>query len=416
MKHREALFMNRIRLQLSHLITNFTTIKIVKWTGLKISFIFSFLLTTPVHAELTSESQCQPTPKITELVGEVRDQKDVGWCFANSGADLLTASYRDLLPPNAQVSSSFVALNFYRFAERGNENKSLPFRYGGSTFLAIDQISKKSFQNKDSNKVPHICLQSVDKRMILQGVQNTSLEQKFKHFQKIYENFQAYKAENNLDRRTQILNVLENSKAELISKKSFLSDYNHSEIINALNAPTFDEAVVQVLEIVCRDSSSEKNSVALNRPIQFEHYYSTYLLDANKTPTVWDTVQSKPRSDFDYINYINKHLDTQKPVSISYNVENVLFDKKSASGAHASTVIDRKYENNECHYFVRNSWGKKCSENKFVQEYKNGKLSTERKNVSIYKYQCEEGRGGFWVPETHLKKLILEVIAERVSE
>lgn len=380
-----------------------------------LSFTVLVSLSSQGLALPTSESQCRPTPKITELVGEVRDQKDVGWCFANSGADLLTATYKDSLPVNTQVSSSFVALNFYRFADKGNANKNLPFRYGGSTFLAINEIAKNSFQNKDF-KNPYLCLQNVDQRMLLQGIQNTSLEQKFKHFQKIYEAFQNYKAENNSERRAEILSSLQSSKTELISKKSFLSEYDHKEVIKALYAPTFDEAVVQVLEIVCRNSEFQRNSISIDRAVQFDHYYSTYLLDAHKTSTIWDVVSHKSRPEFSYIQYINNILDHQKPVSISYNVENVLSDPTSVTGAHASTITDRKYYNNECHYFVRNSWGKKCSENKLVKEFKNGKFSTERKNLPIYKYECEESRGGFWVPESKLKDLVIEVISERVAE
>lgn len=169
LKHLEAYRMKKNRVQIWRLFSRYTmnSFDFVFFSSLSFAILVS--LSSQGLALPTSESQCRPTPKITELVGEVRDQKDVGWCFANSGADLLTATYKDSLPVNTQVSSSFVALNFYRFADKGNANKNLPFRYGGSTFLAINEIAKNSFQNKDF-KNPYLCLQNVDQRMLLQGL------------------------------------------------------------------------------------------------------------------------------------------------------------------------------------------------------------------------------------------------------
>lgn len=362
-----------------------------------------------------AESSCDPTPEISKLVGEVRNQKDVGWCFANSGADLLTAAYRSEIPEGEQVSGNYVALNYFQSEAKKNalENqKGIAFQYGGSTFRSISLISKPN----EMGQFHKLCFQKVDNNMQERGLQTQSLQDKFITFKNIFDLYKKFERATNDQEISDLRKKLHEQERLLINKNSFLKDYDHDEIKAALKEKDLDSAIMKVIDIVCKDSSDSatRNSVTINSSRQFEHYYKAQLNDANKTSTVWDVVNKKSVPHFDFINRINQSLNQKKPISISYNVENVLTDMTSVTGPHASTIIDRKMKNGQCHYFVRNSWGKQCKEKKMVKEIVDNKISYIRKEVPIYKYECEEARGGFWIPEDALKKEVIEVIGEKL--
>lgn len=318
----------------------------------------------------------------SENLGPVRNQMDVGWCFANTGADLLQNAYPEELA-NVQVSSSFVALQyFFNEVYLKTQKAESVFGSGGHVKTAI--------QNIVDNYRDQICLQTIDDKFIHSGLKR-SLSEKLDFFKDLYNDYQLFYKSTDETFKEKQKNALRSTKDMLIQAKSFLSDYNEKEIIDALRAPTLDLSVMAIIDIVC-----DKTAKAVKSKVQFKNYYI-----GGMNGEFWDSLNQVYMSEkFSVSEEINKSLARKKIVGITYNIENVL-SNKTQRGPHASAVVGRKYDPKEkkCYFKIRNSWGSDC------EQYD----EKENKYVDIYEPGLNCKKGNFWLSEDQVNDWVYDI-------
>lgn len=330
------------------------------------------LLTT-----LKATAQSCETRDLNPQLGEIRNQSNVGWCFANTGADLLTFAHSQQLNKysESQVSAIFTALNFYRSQIDGGTNHDEVFNQGGFTLDAINIVQSKGF----------ICPQSLDLLLMKTGY-NTPLKEKFIKFKLFYDVYQEYKKTGSSDKKTVFLNMINS----LNEKGTFLSAYDPGKIKFVLEAPTLEEATMRMVDVVCENKKipmKNKNLFArMTKLASGDFFYSQ------------DNSTVKANNMIFILDYI---LDQNRPLGVTYMVEKILTPPEVSSGAHASVISGRKLINGECHYQIRNSWGPDCTRLALVD-------NVLQKNYPIYKYTCENGT--VWIPRKELQALTEEIV------
>lgn len=363
---------------------------IPRMTTIKILLLLAFSF---IHAYANEQTSDCGEVNLSQELGEIRNQSNVGWCFANTAADLLTVSHKSelfyhfqsqaqnssLKSTDLQVSSIFSALHYFRSQVDGGTNHKEVFNSGGYILDAIQIIQQKGF----------ICPQSLDVLLIETGSKSL-LKEKFIKFEEIYSTYQDYIKTRSEKSKEQFFRMIQ----ELESKNTFLSAYNAEQIKSVLTQATLESAVMKLLDLVC-----ENKKIAITKKLSFEKMTSygdntnTYYSSKIKNRVGYEVFQKT----------IDKALDNKRPLGIAYNVGNVLKEPKISSGAHASVISGRKLINNECFYQIRNSWGEDCTRKAFINE-------VLIKDYPIYSYSCVKGT--FWVPQKDLKFLLDEIVYE----
>lgn len=331
-------------------------------------------------------------------LGQVRNQSNVGWCFANTAADLLTYSHKKEIKEHyslktdinyidsydLQVSSIFMALHYFRSQIDGGANHKNVIMGGGGIQESINMIQEKGY----------ICPYSLDIKLITTGSRSQLLE-KFVLFKDVYLAYHEYlknpKDKEKSESLSQLLDRIEKSG-------SFLVDYDRFKIKDALDQPTLESAVIKLSEVVC-----ENRKIPLVEKLLFEKMISYQ----NGKDEYYSSNTKSVVTNRDVLLKVDEVIDNNRPLGIVYNVENVLNYPKISSGSHASVISGRKLINNECYYQIRNSWGPDCQRIAFVD-------GTLKQNHDIYKYNCEHGT--YWVPRKDLKDLLVEIVFEEVKK
>lgn len=334
-----------------------------------ISFILCYLL--PVHAEY-----CE-TRDFNQQIGPIRNQSNVGWCFANTGADLLTYSHKEQLSKfsETQVSAIFTALNFYRAQINGGVDHDQVFNHGGFILDAINIIQNKSF----------VCPQSLDYLLMSTGYK-TQLKEKFVQFKLFYDVYQDYRKTGSEEKKTTFFNMINS----LNQQGTFLSSYDKEKIKNVLEQPTLEAATMKMVDVVCENKKI---------PIVNKTFFAR--ISRQSENSFFNSQYNKMINTEEMFNNLNNVLDLNHPIGIAYNVEKVLNEPKISSGGHASVISGRKLINGQCHYQIRNSWGNDCTYNHLKKEH------------NIYSYACDNGT--FWVPESDMRNLIDEIVFQTES-
>lgn len=344
------------------------TINLIRFIFTSITFIF---LTTSAFAET-----CE-TRDFNDQIGPIRNQSNVGWCFANTGADLLTYAHKQEISNYAenQVSAIFTALNFYRAQINGGVNHDEVFNQGGFILDAINIIQAKGF----------VCPQSLDALLMNTGYK-TPLKEKFAQFKLFYDVYQEYKLTGSEEKKTIFFNMINN----LNQQGTFLSSYDKQKIKSVLEQPSLEAAVMKMVDVVC-----ENKKIPIVRKNVFER------MSRQQNEVFYNSINNKMTNTDSMLATLNKVLDHKRPIGIAYQVEKVLNEPKISSGAHASVISGRKMINGQCHYQIRNSWGPDCTRIAMVN-------NVFTRNHNIYSYECISGT--FWVPEKDLRTLIDEIV------
>lgn len=334
-------------------------------------------------------------------LGPIRDQKDVGWCFANTGADLLTHAFKEDLGRH-QISSSFVATNYFFtdvFRKEGKADSI--FGSGGGTVRAMQIIADHPSRS--------VCLQDVDDRMIANGL-DLSLAEKLNFYKDLYQTYRAFRAATDPQEVERLKKELEDRRATLKKTRSFLSNYDEELIIKTLDAPTLDEAAMALVQTVCAGHSKK----ITGGRITFRNIYASteggQLFDSR---TDFNAVPE----GFNLLRVINDALTQRKVVGITYDVHRVLSEK--SGGAHASVIVGRKFDEQKkkCMYKVRNSWGSSCRTG-VVQETGSDGLTNwkeDPESPAIYDPSIRCEGGNFWLSEDQVKAWVYEVSHQQSS-
>ncbi|MCK6599207.1 MAG: hypothetical protein L6Q37_12650 [Bdellovibrionaceae bacterium] len=333
-------------------------------------------------------NNCKEIRNINSRLGPIRDQNNVGWCFANTAADLLTYAHYESLqkanqsnptPEDLQVSGIFAALHYYNSEIKNLNHLSDVFNTGGFILKTISVVQNSGF----------VCPQSLDTNLIGSGLK-LGLKEKFYVFNRLYNLYNQIHDNSNLNNLEMIQSKkidFDNLMAQLKVSNSLISHLTEEQFKQILTTKTFDQATMTMSEVLCGQMK-----VPLEKKVNFEEY-NRYTYDKMFFYDSRNKSKISEEQTFKDIDFILEH---EKPVAISYQVDSVLNEPKVASENHASVISGRKIINGQCHYQIRNSWGNKCTGDFEIN-------NKTYKNHQIYKYLCENGT--FWIPREDLKKI-----------
>ncbi|MNJ94880.1 Papain family cysteine protease [compost metagenome] len=252
-------------------------------------------------ADLQEEKNCQPSYDLrNEILGPPRNQDSIGWCYAFSGADLL--SYK----LGKRISAADLAIN-YNDNWLNNLGKKMGFGEtdfdGGWEEPAIAATAKKGGACLEQN------LRSEDNGYSSLFNTLTKIEETKRGLAKgsaCYDSITATYP-----------NLPEKDYVEVVEKTS------RAEVVRALSDKACGPRIpLNDIKVEVMTKSAEKNF---------------------KT--------------------IDEQLAQGNIVSVAYNVH-VLVDPDDMSGKpnHASVLVGRKYDKKtrQCQYLIRNSWGRGC--------------------------------------------------------
>ena len=302
-------------------------------------------------ADMGPAQRACSTVDLRRDLGPVRNQGNVGWCYANAAADLLSHRFRKELKGH-QVSAIAVALEY---------NANLFFMdslgEGGSSALAVLTYLKSSSRHNS------LCLQAAEDQLMNSGL-DQGLKQKLEALQKLKRLYDLQAKDGK-----QFQSFYSHWK-KLKDAGSILFTLPEQTLTSILQNSDTDDFPLKVKQALCRNRSITVNAQDVGVSV-LSHWL----------PFV---------SQKDVVSEINDQLNQRNILGVSYYasiLESAATPAKTGT-EHASVLAGRKWneKTNTCEYLVRNFWGSGCYEG----AYKN-------KNI-----RCEAGY--FWIRESDLKK------------
>jgi hypothetical protein len=286
---------------------------------------------------------------LRKAFGPPRSQGDIGWCYANAAADLLTYQFRDDLH-GQRVSSSHIALTF---------NKEIFGIFGGSESeggMASFALNLSQFKG--------LCPQKIEDEVRYMGTQ-LPLKKRIQGLIYLKQNFD----------RTQGESLRSDLRKYYSQNKSILTRMPLEDLRSILQ------------------NSSERNFVA-----NFADYFcqGRKVVPQHKRLAMGMLKYASLNRTEPLMDKLHDYLDQNKPVIIDYFAD--FFDADNAkmtnASRHTSIVVGRRWnqEKNQCEVLIRNSWGKRCD----------GYAAPSLKN------SCDEGH--LWVSDKVLSEYIFGVV------
>lgn len=275
----------------------------------EINSYYSKYHTQGLASAIAEEKKCQPAVDLrNDVLGEVRDQGGIGWCYAFVSADLLTYKL------GKKISAADIAMNYN---DRWDKNILKMFGLGEQDF---DGATKKGIRTaiaKTEDK-GGACLEA---NVRSEDNGNSTLMSNLVEIDNIKRKFGT------LQCRT-CLNVVQRM-FPTIREEEFM------EIAKNASRATL---MSMLSDKVCHPRLSLKE-------VEVEYTSPSFFGD---TTNVFDQ--------------IDRQLNSKNILALSYN-ENLLFNRSAQKFyPHASTIVGRRFnkKNGECEYLVRNSKGQSC--------------------------------------------------------
>ncbi|MBL7557843.1 MAG: hypothetical protein JNM24_18585 [Bdellovibrionaceae bacterium] len=96
-----------------------------KRTIFTLAYVLTLLSANFVYADQTLDERSCTDVDVSDQLGPIRNQGNIGWCYANVAADLLTFRYQDELQ-GKQASAGYVAITFNQYTKfKANEDAGL---------------------------------------------------------------------------------------------------------------------------------------------------------------------------------------------------------------------------------------------------------------------------------------------------
>lgn len=275
-----------------------------------------------------SESDCKALD-LRPHFGPPRSQGNIGWCYANATADVISYHFRDELKHPASAIAIALNFNYHWLADN--------MREGGFMFLALQNAFRTG-----------VCPQFFDQEIMSKGIKE-SLREK--------------------------LNFILHMKDKVDAGED---QYVYDQIVSSQKSGSTLK-YFKPYDLMTLLAISDRNRVLGNISDSLCGGYRHHFKKSAKVN--WSTkypLNSKNR----IFNELNRALDQSLPVGIAYFAG--FFEKDNAphnsANRHMSVVVGRKYNAKTltCEYLIRNSYGNTC------HSYKNPKLKDKCEKGNIW--------------------------------
>jgi hypothetical protein len=280
-------------------------------------FILLLLFSFNVFAAST-EGECSYQEN-SEKLGEVRNQGQIGWCYANAAADLLTFRYHKELK-GQKVSQAHVALTFnYSTLQSANAE-------GGFGFAAM--LAYLSQQKS-------LCPQSVENKVLAQG-EEVGLREKLVKINRLKLLYDAQ-----VEDQTQ-WKAFFDYLTELKKEKSIVQSMGNELLFDLLRKSSVRSFTYNLANALC-----EPHSVPIS-----------------KRPNV-DMDSTYVRLGFNgfLIDTIHAQLEKKNILAVAYHASIFKSPEIDSNSKHMSVIVGQRWNKvkQTCEYKIRNSWGNSCA-------------------------------------------------------
>lgn len=318
--------------------------------------IFLLLILSTFHAKanlILNQDQCQAVdirdvnPGLREHFSTPRDQDSIGWCYGFAAADLLTAKL------GTPVSAIHMSALYNR-----NIDRNFFLRTGHDIFQALRGNPMETYEGGTIGRSL--------KEALRNGTVCTEEQLPFDA------NYFGGTRGDLLDLetlRTRVRETPDEERAcemvESLRPDGIFGNSDFSQISEVLGRGRLNGGLEAIVSAACKES-----------PLSV----GDFKVRSKNKPR-----RRNGRPGREYVDAIGTALAAGKPVGISYNPRRVT----GSDGAHASSVIARRWLNGKCQYKVRNSWGAICP-------YVTG-------------IECDEPEGSFWVNDEDFHEMVRSI-------
>lgn len=284
--------------------------------------IFLLFIGTTVDAK-----NCTFTDLRAEL-GPARKQGNMGWCYANSAADLLSYEYKDELK-NQPISAVYTALTYNQSSFQNSLFE------GGFVFWAL----KKSINEG-------LCPMDIEDSVLNEGYK-LKLKEKLNYLNRWKLHYDKQNGKN-----------LSSFFQQISKTNSILNQIPEHELKDIFENSNQKDFLKNLADRLCQNRKIE---------VSYKHKIktlSTYFLDSSEKMVL----------------RINDQLEKNNIIALAYYA--TFFDsweKAKSVDRHMSVIVGRRPSiiRGQCEYLIRNSWGERCD------TYKNKGLNPTK--------NCEKG-------------------------
>lgn len=312
------------------------------------------------NIELREEIVCDDSEKtefIHAVTGKpfqacgVRDQNNVGWCYAVAAAELVSAE------EGRCYSTAAFAIAYNEAGVLSSARKKL-YDYDDTKKEVVEEGGFISFSLESAQKHP-VCLEC---DLPLRDFKIATVPEKYRSYLGLLRWIR--------ESATEAMDAPAFVEKHYTDIKQFFPKLEKPEIIEILDESR-DGSAVHALFMATLESGEKISS---------DYKVSRFLN--------MFSASHKDRSEM--IELMDRWLQLGKVVGLSYNAYYLKYDfpsKHLGQGGHASTVVARRFndESGSCEYLVRNSWGDSC----------------DGYNSSL---DCE--KGNIWLPEHRMFQAI----------
>lgn len=334
-----------------------------------------YILTLTSAFTQSRQQDCQPIDVTDSMPAHIqehfrtpRDQGDIGWCYAFTTADLLTAEV------GVPVSATHVAANYNQAMRRSPTGRifnfladafspgdlnARGFREGGFVRQTVLRNMEADFvcseealpftTNSEQGIMEHIAflqdLEQFIESRIGQGPINLNDCHAFSYQRQV--------------------NPFIPDDLQMMANQ--MANYHVDDYLATLAAgacPEHQRLYPREKRVLRRDNPRRQ-------PVRIGD-------------TILEQRREQERREQRWLRQLGGALEAGKPVGLEYDVGPFLL-KNDGLSAHASVILARRWVNGQCQYKLRNSWGQSC-----------GSYSNEVAN------RCNPDEGAFWATSEEL--------------
>jgi hypothetical protein len=309
--------------------------------------------------------------EISDVLGEPRNQGNIGWCYANVAADLLTFRFKEELL-GQRASAGYVAITFNQFA-KAKPNQDAGLITPAVVFSQFYGLCPQEFQDYALKDSPF-----------------KTIREQINALVELKDAYNKLKLKGGTLDEIKVLEKYRNSKS-ILNK---ISDTDLIEILDKSSVANFPRRLVEKL---CQPHLIKvKRDLKIRPQIGFVEGWLQVI------PSIFKKRKYTPAPILgreNLIKEVHEELDKQNMIAIGYNTR-IFYDPKSEryekAGMHASSIVGRKWNpgNNTCELKLRNSWGKSCA------SYTNPALEGK----------CDPKTGYIMIPDVMLMQTITDVV------
>lgn len=336
-----------------------------------LALLLIFIANFTFAGQILDEKYCDAKDLSADF-GPVRDQGNIGWCYANVAADMMTYQYKSELA-GERVSAGYVALAYNEVMfKKPNDD-------AGDVFPAI--LAAEYFG---------VCTAEIEEEAMTKGPFHTIKDKidGLVYLKQVYD--QKRKNPSYVD-------AYEGRLYQYLNSDSLINKISKQELEYVLQNSTKRTFPRKLADRIC---ANNKKKIKLSMNMRFEFFATEGFrrLIFKGQPNIVDA------GKMGLIKAINKQLSQDKPVAAAYKTS-IFYspgsDAYENAGMHVSSIVGRRWnkETKTCEFKLRNSWGKNC------YSYSNPELNGK----------CDPQTGYVWLSSDILARTVTEAVYFRDS-